>query len=69
MSYAPDPAPFENCFVILQLLKGKDESKNMDVFLIRIMKVERQVEALEEKRSVDTDRCSVDKGGNDRSVM
>lgn len=33
------------------------------------MKVERQVEALEEKQSVDTDRCSVDKGGNDRSVM
>lgn len=49
MSYAPDPAPFENCFVILQLLKGKDESKNMDVFLMRIMKVQRQVEALKEK--------------------
>jgi len=49
MSYGSGPAPFENCFVILQLLKRKDESENMDVFLIRIMKVEKQVEALEEK--------------------
>jgi len=46
---APDPAPFENYFVILQLLKGKDESENTDVFLMRIMKVEKEVEALEEK--------------------
>lgn len=47
-SYAPDPASFENCFVILQLLKVKDESKNMDVFVMRIIKVERQAQALEE---------------------
>lgn len=32
------------------------------------MKVERQVEALKEKWSVDTDRCSAEKGGNDESV-
>lgn len=43
MSYSSDPAPFENYFVIFQLHKRKDESKNMDVFLMRIMKVERQV--------------------------
>lgn len=40
MSYVTDPALFENCFVILQDLKGKDESKNMDVFPMRIMKFE-----------------------------
>lgn len=33
------------------------------------MKVERQVEALEEKWNVGTDRCSAEKGGNDESVM
>lgn len=33
------------------------------------MKVERQVEALKEKWSVDTDRCSAEKGGNDESVV
>lgn len=69
MPYSSDPSPFENYFVILQLLKGKDESKSMDVFLMRIMKVERQVEALEEEWNVDTDRCSAERGGNDESVM
>lgn len=49
MSHSSDPTPFENYFVVFQLHKGKDESKNMDVFLMRIMKVERQVEALEEE--------------------
>lgn len=48
MSYATDPDHFENCFVIHQLLKGKDERKNMDVSPMRIMKVERQEETLEE---------------------
>lgn len=33
------------------------------------MKVERQVEALEEEWNVDTDRCSAKRDGNDESVM
>lgn len=33
------------------------------------MKVERQVEALEEEWNVDTDRCSAERDGNDESVM
>lgn len=41
----------------------------MDVIVMRIIKVEREGKALEENWSVDTDRHSTEKGGNDESVM
>lgn len=46
MPYITDPALSESGFVILQVLKEYNESKNMEVFVLRKMKVERHKDEL-----------------------